>query len=111
MAHTDRDRDRWMRYHHENLPCPLNDREVLPFVRGRLPVHAIHCEICDRLWTGKNRIRYYISTAGYPAWAKQQRKIERGKLRNQIQMARNGRIDWDDLPSGEGKLYRRPYYD
>lgn len=111
MAHTDRDDERWMRENHENLPCPYDNRDVLPFVRGRLPVHAIHCEVCERLWYGRNRRRFSISTAAYSAWSKEQRRVERGKLRNQIIKARNGHIDWDDLPSGEGKLYRRPYFD
>jgi hypothetical protein len=44
------------------------------------------------------------------SWNREQRKAERNKLRQQVQKARNGRTDWDDMPSGEGKMYRRPYY-
>lgn len=43
-------------------------------------------------------------------WYRDQRRAERTKLRQQMREARNGRIDYDDLPSGEGKMYRRPYY-
>lgn len=93
MAHTDRDiervywRDHW-------LECEALDRR-----RGT-------CRVCLHLPP-----QYRLYDWPEPSWwNRMERKTERAKERNQIQRARAGRLDWDDLPSGAGRIYRRPYY-
>lgn len=98
MAHTDKHDEQWFWHNHHWYKCPDHRRYGQP---------PAHCDICAT----EPRRRYYVSTASYAAWCKQERKAERGKLRHQLTKARNGRTDWDDLPCGEGKIYRRPYYD
>lgn len=90
MAHTDRDNDRVARRMHSKV-CPN-------FYRWRL---TERCDVCrttpqDRPWWGFE-----------PAWWHDEcRRSERAHSRNQLQMARNGKIDWDDLTIS----YSRPYY-
>lgn len=108
MAHTDRDTARWMRCNHNNEPCIFDDIRALPWsLRRRIPVNAIHCEICDTLWSGENRPRYYTSTRGKSAWNRDERQVERGKARAAIRRCLNGHDDWDNLSI----RYRRPYWD
>ena len=100
MAHTDRDTARWMRHNHANLPCPY---DTVTYWRRRL----VYCEICDTLWSGENRPRWYTSTKGKPAWNQEQRQVERSNARHAIRRCLNGHDDWDNLSI----RYRRPYWD
>lgn len=106
MAHTDRDDERWARHNHDNLPCPYDDREILPFTNGYLPVRAVYCETCERLWS-KDKIRLFVSFEGKPAWNKAMRREERSAYRRTMRRLRTGHVDADEVVFN----YRRPYYD
>ena len=103
MSRTDRDMDRWFWHDHFKWNRGASKHGGYTWSAG--------CE-CDRLpgrrmWGSPYKSPEY----GVPSWWKRdQRKQERTKLRQQVQRARNGHVDWDDMPSGEGRMYRRPYY-
>lgn len=102
MAHTDRDDDRWFWHDHFRFDIHTRTSKHL-FVWG-------NCW-CSDLSAARKWVHPYRYEAGKPSdWNRDQRKAERSKLREELQQARNGRIDWDDLPSGGGKRYHRPYY-
>lgn len=98
MAHTDRDIQRWMRFNHMDKPCPCDDANIA-YWRRRI----MYCEICDSLWSGQNRPRYYTGTDGKSAWNRDERRNERGRAKTAIRQCR----DWDTLSI----KYRRPYWD
>lgn len=106
MAHTDRDDERWARHNHDNLPCIYNDRDALPFVNSHLPVHAIYCETCERLWS-KDKIRLCISFNAKSDWNRSMRREERSAYRQAMQQLRTGHVDVDEIVFN----YRRPYFD
>lgn len=97
MAHTDRDQKRYT-YKHHNEVC------TKWVATGRWVARAGSCE-CDTWWDWSMR---YMPVPAW--WRRDQRQAERSKLRQQVQRARAGHVDWDDLPTGEGRPYRRPYY-
>lgn len=39
-------------------------------------------------------------------WNKEQRQAERNRLKTQLREVR----DWDEIPTGDGRQYRRPWY-
>jgi hypothetical protein len=100
MAHTDRDRQRWMRNHHgkHDAAGPCTYESGRAWSHGRTAPQ--YCELCDTLWDG---VRYYVSCAAYPAWCKEERRTEREKAKQAMRECR----DWDTLSI----RYRRPYYD
>lgn len=104
MAHTDRDDARWWWHDHFKWNKGDTKHEARNWYMG----WGCWCETLPDAHKWIAPYRYERDIPSY--WKKDQRKAERGKLRQQVQKARNGRIEWDDMPSGEGKMYRRPYY-
>jgi hypothetical protein len=102
MAHTDRDRLRWMRNHHGKHPAAgeCTFRAASRWQRGIHRETPQSCEICDRLWDG---VRYYVGTDGHGEWTKDCRREERARAKTAMRECR----DWDDLVIN----YRRPYFD
>lgn len=101
MAHTDRDDDRW--FWHDHFKWDMHTRTSK---------HDFGKSCwCRDVSAARKWVRPYRYEAGKPSsWNRSQRKAERSKLRGQMQEARTGHADWDDLPAGAGKVYRRPYY-
>jgi len=97
MAHTDRDDDRWFwREHHRNI-CPNAYRT------RRWGAPPLACEACN----AEPVHQPWWANKGKEHWNRSQRKAERTKLRQQLRQAR----DWDNIPAGTSKIYRRPYWD
>ena len=68
------------------------------------------CRVCGteeaRTWA-----RPYRFEKGIPSgWKTEQRRVERAKSRDLVNRARSGNLDWDAVPVGAAKTYRRPYY-
>lgn len=93
MAHTDRDDARWFWKDHFDNHCTAFNLNGAPCI----------CE--TSAWAYKWIAPYRYETGVPSWWHRDQRRQERTKLRQQLQY-----VDWDNLPTGEGKTYRRPYY-
>lgn len=101
MAHTDRDHPRVRRFwdwHDNTCGCGCHEAE-----RGD---RLCRCVMTDPLCPRGERCIGPIASD----WNRDQRRIERTILREQLRKVRNGRLDVDDLPAGDQKLYHRPYY-
>lgn len=103
MAHTDRDDTRhfWKRHYGRGFrdgDCTLRTIRVSGWsLRG-----WCWCDTVHNGWT-----QPYKYEQGKPSWwNKDCRREERAKARNQMNKARNGHTDWDDLTIN----YRRPWY-
>ena len=100
MAHTDRDDERWYRHNHGTYDeCDYRPGRCWSPARLRPPQS---CDVCDRIWMPPRRYRY-VGTEGKNEWNKDQRRAERGKVKQAMRECR----DWDDLSI----KYHRPYWD
>lgn len=104
MAHTDRDDDQWFwKDHWDGEKCVRHQRVM---VDGWSFRRTQHCW-CEKRPDAHMRLHPYREEWGLPAWwNKDCRREERAKARDQMNKARNGHIDWDDLTIN----YRRPWY-
>ena len=99
MAHTDRDYLHWFWHDHfqwnKGNPKCADSRRM-----------SNVCW-CKRLPEAREWVHPYRYEKGAPSeWHREQRRAERGAARSQMNRARAGHIDWDDLVIA----YRRPYY-
>lgn len=104
MAHTDKDhpsaRD-FPRWHEARCPCGCH-----------LPPTWRHCGWNCRCMKADPSYRLDGFRIGSKpsSWNRNERRAERALLRHQIQRARAGHADWDDLPTGTGRVYGRDHY-
>lgn len=101
MAHTDRDDARWFWNDHFKWDFRTHSSKHL---RTWGNEHYGAACWCDEMPEARKWVHPYRYESGVPSsWNRSQRKAERNKLRQQVQKARNGRIDWDDMPFRRGQ--------
>lgn len=102
MAHTDRDDERWMRYHHGKHSaageCTYRSGRAWTYQRTA----PQSCEICDRLWPGRRYFKNPTGTFG-TKWRRAERRVERNRAAQALREV----SDYDELVID----YRRPYWD
>lgn len=100
MAHTDRDDNRWFwQDHFRPSSGRCTDSHHQRGLGG-----TCWCNRRPSHWKWAHPYRYDFCVPS--VWKRQQRKAERANARNQMDHARTGHTDWDDLAIA----YRRPYF-
>lgn len=107
MAHTDRDDARWFWKDHFDWRRQFPNCED---AAGHIWEGRTNCW-CHALpnhhaWANPYRYEYGVPSA----WHKDQRRVERTRLRDELRRIRKGQLDWDEVPVSDGRRYRRPYY-
>lgn len=112
MSKTFRDNTRWRWHNH------FKTRGVNPSDEPRHVFDRSSWRGQSECWCHRTReqrdvawISPYASESGVPSWWNRiERRAERAHYRDLDTRARSGHLDWDDIPAGTSRSYRRPWY-